>query len=157
MDVLNDSRLSWLVRNAKGIYPEPANPGTTQTLASHWHVPVFGGTQSQIKPRVEAIEKKLKHRNPHLPWEHAERQPWLRFDRTCTHGRFEMDAYRWPDKRKRMGPNGTEVPEDKDNHVPEALGRFFAGHGLIEGNQPVMNDAMGRSGRVHRPRRYARR
>lgn len=155
-DVLNDGRLGWLVRNARGIYPEPADPGATETLSSKWKLPVLGGTQSQIIPRIEAIDAKMKHRNPHLPWEHPERVPWLRFDRTCTHGRYEMDAYRWPDKRKRQGPNGTEVPEDKDNHVPEALGRFFAGHGLIKGTRVTVTDALGRGPKPAR-RRYARR
>lgn len=154
-DVLNDGRLGYLVRNARGIYPEPAEPGTSQTLSEKWHLPVYGGTQSQIKPRIEAIEAKLKHRNPHLPWEHPERVPWLRFDRSCTMSRYEMDAYRWPDKRKRAGPNGTEVPEDKDNHVPEALGRFFAGQGLIKGTQAVLHDALGRGPTPRR--RYGRR
>jgi hypothetical protein len=157
LDVLNDGRLSWLVKNAKGIFPEPADPGATQTLAEYWQVPVLGGTQSEIKPRIEAIEEYLKHQNAHLPWNHEERVPYLRFDRTCTMSRYEMDAYRWPDKRKRMGPNGTEVPEDKDNHVPEALGRFFAGRGLVKGTRTRVSDALGRSGRAQRPRRYARR
>ena len=156
-DVLNDPRLSWLVKNAKGIYPEPADPGATETLCQHWHLPAFGGTQSQIKPRIEAIDERMRHRNPHLSWDHDERQPWLRFDRTCTNSKYEMDAYKWPEKRNRAGPNGTEVPEDKDNHVPEALGRFFAGHGLIKGSRSTVTDAFGRSGRPQRPRRYARR
>lgn len=155
-DVLGDARLSWLLRNVKGIYPEPADPGATETLSQYWRVPVLGGTQSQILPRIEAIEGKLKHRNPHLPWSHEERVPWLRFDRTCTMSRYEMDAYKWPDKRKGAGPNGTEVPEDKDNHVPEALGRFFAGRGLIKGTRSTVTDAFGRSGRPARPRRYRR-
>ena len=152
-DVLNDSRLSWLVKNARGIFPEPADPGATRTLAAKWGLPILGGTQSQIVPRVKAITAKLKHRNPHLPWEHPERVPWLRFDRTCAMSRYEMDAYRWPDKRKKAGPNGTEVPEDKDNHVPEALGRFFAGFGLIKEQRMEV-----RPGVVATPprRRYAR-
>lgn len=157
MDVLGDSRLSWLVRNAKGIFPEPADPGATETLCQHWHLPAFGGTQSQIKPRIEAIDAKMKHRNPHLPWEHPERVPWLRFDRSCTMARYEMDAWKWPDKRQRKGPNGTEVPEDKDNHVPEALGRYFAGQGLLKGTRTNVTDALGRGGPTRRPRRYARR
>lgn len=156
-DVLNDSRLSWLVKNAKGIYPEPADPGATETLCQKWGLPAFGGTQSPLKPRLEAIEKKLRHVNPHLPWEHEERIPLLRFDRSCKYGRYEMDAYKWPDKRRGLGPNGTEVPEDKDNHVPEALGRFFAGHGLIEGTAAVVSDAFGRAGRRAPRRRAVRR
>ena len=157
LDVLNDGRLGWLVRNAKGIYPEPADPGATETLCRLWKLPAFGGTQSEIKPRIEAIEQKLRHRNPHLAWTHDERVPWLRFDRSCTMSRYEMDAYRWPDRRLKNEKNAKDHPLDKDNHVPEALGRFFAGHGLITGTSTRMSDAFGRGSPSTRRRRYARR
>lgn len=157
LDVLNDGRLGWLLKNAKGIYPEPASPGTTETLCQYWHLPSFGGTQSEIEPRLRAINAKLKHRNPHLAWEHDERVPWLRFDRSCVHGRYEMDAYRWPDRRRKQERNAKDHPLDKDNHVPEALGRFFAGHGLIAETATTIQDALGRSGRTRKPRRYVRR
>jgi len=145
-DVLNDSRLSYLVSKARCIYPEPADPGATATLSREWGLPVVGGTGGPLKPRRKAIEHALRFRNPHLEWGNPERVPYLRFDRTCTYGRYEMDAWKWPDKR-RAHTTGPQEPEDKDNHVPEALGRFFAGHGLITGSQTVINDAMGRTGR----------
>jgi hypothetical protein len=155
-DVLADSRLSYLVSKARCIYPDPADPGASQTLSKHWGVPVQGGTGGKLKGRREAIEKCLKFRNPHLPWGNPERVPSLRFDRTCVMSRYEMDAWRWPDKRK-ASTTGPEEPMDKDNHVPEALGRFFAGHGLVTGNRVVVNDALGRSGRAVSGRRRARR
>jgi hypothetical protein len=145
-DVLADSRLGYLVSKAKGIYPEPADPGASQTLSRAWGLPLFGGTGGPLKGRRLAIEKHLKFRNPHLPWDHPERVPWLRFDRTCVMSRYEMDAWRWPDKRK-QSRDAPEEPMDKDNHVPEALGRFMAGHGLVDGMRPTMHDALGRSGR----------
>jgi hypothetical protein len=145
-DVRNDSRLSYLVSKARCIYPEPADPGATATLAREWGLPVQGGTGGPLKGRRTAIEHALRFRNPHLEWGHPERVPYLRFDRTCTYSRYEMDNWRWPDKRK-ASTTGPEEPEDKDNHVPEALGRFFAGHGLVKGSQTVINDAMGRTGR----------
>lgn len=144
-DILNDNRLSWLVGKARIIYPDPADPGASQTLSKHWGVPVGGGTGGRLKGRREAIEKALKFRNPHLEWGNPERVPNLRFDRSCTMARYEMDAWRWPDKRK-SATTGPEEPMDKDNHVPEALGRFFAGHGLVQGNRPTMHDGMGRAG-----------
>lgn len=144
-DVLADNRLSYLVSKARGIYPEPADPGATQTLAKHWHLPVFGGTGGPLKGRRLAIEKLLKFRNAHLPWGHPERVPWLRFDRTCTYSRYEMDAWRWPEKRK-AATTGPEEPMDKDNHVPEALGRFMAGHGLVDGSRVTISDSLGRGG-----------
>lgn len=132
-DVLRDPRLSRLLGFCQGMFPEPADPGTTEMLSDTWKVRVLGGTGGEIMPRVRGIMAKLKYRNPHLPWGHPERVPWLRFDRSCVMSRYEMDAYRWPDKRKTVGTNGPEQPQDKDNHVPEALGRFFAGMGLAAG------------------------
>jgi hypothetical protein len=131
-DVLADPRLARLVGFARGLYPEPADPGATATLAKKWKVNILGGTGGEILPRIRGIMKKLKYRNPHLPWGHPERVPWLRFDRSCQYSRYEMDAYRWPEKRKEAHGGGPENPMDKDNHVPEALGRFFAGHGLSD-------------------------
>jgi len=130
-DVLKDPRLNNLLRFAKGLYPDPADPGATRTLEDKWKVPSIGGTGGELKKRLKGIEKKLQYRNPHLPWGHPERVPWLRFDRSCTYGRYEMDAYKWPERRKNAG-KGPEHPEDKDNHVPEALGRFFAGYGWAQ-------------------------
>lgn len=125
-DVLEDARLGPLVRQARALYPDPADPAASATLSQRWRVPVMGATGGRLKSRLELIEKWLKIPNAHLPYGHPERVPRLRFDRSCKDGKFEMAAYRWPDRRKTQGT--VEVPEDKDNHVPEALGRFFAGH-----------------------------
>lgn len=140
-DVLKDPRLSMLLRYAKGIYPDPADPGASRTLSDAWRVPILGGTGGELKPRLKGIERKLKYRNAHLPWDHPERVPWLRFDRTCTMARYEMDAYRWPDRKK--DAKGPQLPQDKDNHVPEALGRFFAGFGLADHSTPEVHAGVG--------------
>lgn len=131
-DVLRDGRLRMLVEKAVGLYPDPADPAATATVAEAWRVPVLGGTGGELKPRIDAINMKLKHKNPHLDWNNPERVPWLRFDRSCVESHREMDAYRWPDKRKEAGKNGPEHPLDKDNHTVEALGRFMAGHGITK-------------------------
>ncbi len=147
-DVLEDPRLRVLLRYAQGIYPDPADPGATRTLSEAWKVPDLGGTSgSTIKSRLKGIERKLRFRNDHLPWGHPERVPWLRFDRTCTYSKYEMDAYKWPDKRRYTGGNQPENPEDKDNHVPEALGRFFAGYGLADVGAAETTSAYGKPGR----------
>ena len=151
-DVLSDSRLSYLVSKAQAIYPEPADPGATATLSKAWGVPVRGGTGGPLKGRRLAIEHALRFKNPHLPWDNPERVPFLRFDRTCAMSRYEMEEWRWPEKRK-ASTTGPEEPQDKDNHVPEALGRFFAGHGLVKGTEVIVHDGMGRTGRrSYRPR-----
>lgn len=38
----------------------------------------------------------------------------------------EMNAYRYPQSRNELNEN--ELPMKKDDHAPEALGRFFAGY-----------------------------
>ena len=152
-DVLRDSRLGMLLKYARGIFPDPADPAASQTLSKHWGVPLLGGTGGPLKARLNGIIRKLKYRNAHLPWGHPERVPWLRFDRTCTYSRYEMGAYRWPEKRRdhRQGP---QLPEDKDNHVPEALGRFFAGYGwALDDNTTISQGAV----RAAPPRRRRRR
>jgi hypothetical protein len=153
-DVLEDPRLRVLLRYAEGIFPDPADPGASRTLSENWKVPVLGGTSgSTIKSRIKGIERKLKYRNDHLPWGHPERVPWLRFDRTCTYSRYEMGAYKWPEKRKATRSGQPENPEDKDNHVPEALGRFFAGYGLADVGAAETSSAYGKPrGRVRRGR-----
>lgn len=151
-DVLNDTRLSTLVRLARGIYPDPADPGATETLAQAWQLPILGGTGGELKKRIEAIELKLKDKNPHLEYDNPERRPWLRFDKSCSNARREMDAYRWPDKRVDKEKNNKDHPLDKDNHVPEALGRFMAGHGFTRDGQMSITQAV-----QHRPRRAVRR
>lgn len=151
-DVLNDSRLRTLVSQAVGLYPDPADPGATETVSEAWRVPVLGNTGGELKLRIEAIQQKLRDKNHHLEFTNPERHPWLRFDRSCVNARREMDAYRWPDKRKEAGKNGPEHPMDKDNHVPEALGRFFAGHGLTKSGTMTVTQAVQR-----RPRKGVRR
>lgn len=138
LDVLEDPRLEPLARAAVGLYPDPEDPGASETLSRRWRVPVLGGTGGPLKLRLAAIEKALRPRNAHLPWGHPERQPQLLVDRSCVYLRKEMDAYAWPEKR-RIGAT-TDQPKDEDNHAPEALGRFYAGHGYT-GSAPIISEA----------------
>jgi hypothetical protein len=126
-DVLQDERLGRLVAQAKVLFPDPEDPGATKTLSEGWKVAVGGSTGGPLIDRIRAIQGTLKQRNRHLPWGHAERAPQLLVDRSCVEMIREMDAYSWPKLRKQT--KGPEQPQDKDNHTPEALGRFFAGYG----------------------------
>lgn len=126
-DVLKDERLGRLVQKAKILFPDPEDPGATATLCDGWHVPAASGTGGPLIDRIRAIQGTLKQRNRHLPWGHEERAPLLLADRSCVEFAREMDAYSWP--RLRRNVRGPQNPQDKDNHAPEALGRFFAGYG----------------------------
>jgi terminase large subunit-like protein len=156
MDVKTDPRMGRLLNFARGLFPDPADPAATEELSKMWGVPVMGGTGGELKARRLGIEKKLSFRNPHLPWDHPERVPWLRFDRTCTMARYEMDAWRWPDKRKTTRTDAPEQPMDKDNHVPEALGRFFAGFGWAHNTDTVIQKNIVHQSAPRRRRRPAR-
>lgn len=111
-------------------YPDPASPGETKTLERLLKVKHRGGTGGEIRYRVDAIRAALKERNTHLPNGHDDRHPMLMFDRKCVRTIADMLNYRYPEKRTQVqvDSNSPENPMKKDDHGPEALGRFFAGH-----------------------------
>jgi hypothetical protein len=87
----------------------------------------MGGTGGLRKDRINMIRKWLKVQNQHLPDGHVDRQPKLFVDRhQCPNLLREMDAYRYAEN-KSESRNDPEEPMKKDDHTPEALGRFFAG------------------------------
>lgn len=117
-----------LTRKLVGIYPDPAAPDDANILRRTLDVPTYGNTGGELKTRLGLIRSALKLRPSHLPDGHPEKLPDLLIDRSCTKLIWEMrEGYRWPE-RKSDTKNDSELPMDKDNHGPEALGRFFKGH-----------------------------
>lgn len=125
-----------LCRVATKLFPDPADPAASHTLSEKLRVTVQGGTGGEQKTRLELIRKWLKDENDHLPhpapeemqnYDYYGRRPRLLVNPKCKHLIYEMDAYRYP-KSKNEETNEKEKPMDKDDHAPEALGRFFAGH-----------------------------
>lgn len=109
-------------------YPDPASPGDTRILEEKLKIRGRGGTGGELRWRVDAIRAALKERNTHLPESHQDRMPALMFDRKCTKTINDMLNYRYPEKRTQVDTNTPENPMKKDDHGPEALGRFYAGH-----------------------------
>lgn len=109
-------------------YPDPASPGDTKRLEKLLKVKSKGNTGGELRLRLDAIRKGLNIRNRHLPMGHPDRVPWLAFDRKCVNTISDMLNYRYPEKRTQQDGNAPEVPMKKDDHGPEALGRFYAGH-----------------------------
>jgi len=124
--VIDDPQLGPLVPKIAAIYPDPEDPGATATLRLRWKTKSAGGTGGELKNRIRLIRDALKVQNTHLQFGHPDRQPKMLIDRSCTNLRREMDAYRYPDVNTK-GPS-QENPLKKDDHAPEALSRFFAGH-----------------------------
>lgn len=111
-----------------GFYPDPASPGDTRVLENKLKVKAKGGTGGELPPRLDAIRAALKDRNSHLAYGHPDRVPALQFDRKCTRTIQDFLNYRYPEKRTQVDTNAPELPMKKDDHGPEALGRFYAGH-----------------------------
>ena len=114
--------------NCLAFYPDPSSPGDSKFLSDRLRVPSKGGTGGEIKHRLEMIRQWLRPLYPHHPDDHPEQRPKLMVDRSCTNTVREFLDYRYPDKRDQQDKNAPENPLKKDDHAPEALGRFFAGY-----------------------------
>jgi hypothetical protein len=127
-------------RGTRAIYPDPASPSDSATLARRLRVPAAGGTGGPIPERIKLIRRALREQPAHLPAGDPERKPHLYVDRSCRHMISEMEAYRYPDSPA-SGINAPEIPLAKDNHTPEALGRFYAGYFGLSGNGSRVSQA----------------
>lgn len=119
------SRIAW-ARAATKFYPDPASPGDSAVLSSKLKVPFDGATGGPLKERLEAIRQALKVGPEHAKPE--EQAPKLLIDRSCVGLIQEMNDYRYPDSKEESLRAEPEEPLDKDNHGPEALGRFYRGY-----------------------------
>ncbi len=130
------------------IYGSPNEPSDNNTLSRVLNKRVMTNTGGEIRQRLALIRKALKPRPFELPDDHPEKLPQLTIDRSCTKLIWEMrEGYRWPERRSEAR-NDSEIPLDKDNHGPEALGRFFKGK--MERLEP---DRRSRQSRVRARRR----
>lgn len=108
-------------------YPDPASPGDTRILENTLKVRARGNTGGELQHRIDAIRKSLKEINTHVPRGHVDRRPQLMIDRSCTMCIYEFNEYRYPEKVEQSSVKSQELPMKKDDHTPEALGRFFKG------------------------------
>lgn len=109
-------------------YPDPASPGDSRVLEQKLRIRAAGGTGGELRHRIDAIRKALKESPTHVPRGHLDRRPQLMIDRSCVKTIHEFGEYRYPDKVEQSSVKSQELPMKKDDHTPEALGRFFAGH-----------------------------
>lgn len=111
------------------IYVDPASPGDTNVLENRLRVKSVGGTGGEIKDRLRLIRKQLEipRELKHLPDGHVDKLPKLFVDpRKCPNFVREFNDYRYPESKDERNDN--ESPMKKDDHTPEALGRFMAGY-----------------------------
>lgn len=117
-----------LTQHVREIYVDPSSPDDASILRRHLKLPTRSNTGGEIKLRLQLIRSALKTRPEHLPEDHPERLPGLMVDESCKQLIWEMrEGYRWPENHS-DSRNDSEIPQDVDNHGPEALGRFFKGH-----------------------------
>lgn len=110
-------------------YPDPAAPGDSRVLADKLKIRIGSGTGGELKDRLRLIRKHLDvdPRVAHLAEGHPERLPKLFIDPDkCPNLVREMNDYRYPETKDEK--NEAELPMKKDDHAPEALGRFFMGY-----------------------------
>lgn len=113
--------------SVKAFFPDPASPGDTKILEEILKIPARTGTGGELKDRLDAIRKALKESPLHVPRGHVDRRPQLMFDRSCTMCIYEFQEYRYPEMKEQSSVPSQELPMKKDDHTPEALGRFFKG------------------------------
>lgn len=126
------------------LFPDPEDPGSSRHLANKLHLKVRGNTGGLVRDRIDLIRMHLKRIPAHLPNDHPEKQPKLFVDRKCVNLIREMDAYRYPDNKREQDRNNPENPLKKDDHTPEALGRFFMGYfgvGSLSGRKTELSTA----------------
>ncbi|QXO13659.1 terminase [Gordonia phage DumpTruck] len=132
-------------RDVRGFFPDPASPGDTRILSNKLKVRSYTGTGGELRHRIDAIRKALKEAPLHVPRYvnmpneppefHEDRRPNLLIDRKCKMTIHEFGEYRYPDKVEQSSVKSQELPMKKDDHTPEALGRFYAGYfGTPQGN-----------------------
>lgn len=130
-------------------YPDPEDPSATKVLEEKLGIRGMTGTGGELRIRLNLIRVALKRGRTDLR-ANRDRQlryaledglayseqpdvwrPQLMIDRSCRNLRREMEAYRYPEAKDGNVETSVakyENPLKKDDHAPEALGRFFKGY-----------------------------
>lgn len=112
----------------KFIYPDPASPSDTAVVEQMLQVVGMTGTGGPIQDRLELIRRWLKPKvDDRVSMESGVWKPKLMVDRSCVNVVREFSEYRYPESVSEVR-EASENPMKKDDHTPEALGRFFAGY-----------------------------
>lgn len=104
-------------------FPDPAEPDRTRELSEILQVAAGRGTGGRLNDRLEWTRRFLK------PLRSGDGYG-LTVHRKCKNFIREHSQYRYPDTAAtaaEKGKNAPELPEKKDDHTPEALGRLMVG------------------------------
>lgn len=123
--------------NLRQFYPDPASPGDTRAIEKRFRIKGMRGTGGDLSTRLRMIRAALKVRHVELEPDDPLRKPRLIINRRCKETIRDFNDYRYPksvseaaeakdyDSRRTTGI--PENPMKRDDHAPEALGRFYAG------------------------------
>lgn len=120
-----------LATPALGFYPDPAEPDRTREIQMRLGIRALSPGSLEIQDRLEWIRRFLKFHPAHLPADHPERLPGLTINRRCVNTIREFNDYRYQETAEQASARGRRAPENpmkKDDHTPEAIGRFCSGH-----------------------------
>jgi hypothetical protein len=103
-------------------FPDPAEPDRTREISDTLRLTAGRRTGGPIDDRLEWIRRFLKP----VP---STGGPGLTVNRKCVNFIREHGQYKYPDAAKAIekGRAAPELPEKKDDHTPEALGRLMVG------------------------------
>jgi hypothetical protein len=142
-DILEDPNLNYMLPYARMLYPDPEDPGASATLSDKWKVAIGGNTGGMLQDRLDLIRRWVGIGPEFIEFnkDHPDWIPRLVVDRSCKNLIREMQDYRYPETKSEL--NGHENPMKKDDHAPEALGRFFGGHysHTVSGNKARQSTA----------------
>jgi hypothetical protein len=140
---------AYLARNGRTneryryFYPDPSEPDDTHTLSNALRIPSRSNTGGALSIRLELIRNWLKNPGRGMTASGIYHpRPRLMIDRKCRNLIREMNDYRYPETKEEATRNPKDEPMDKDNHGPEALGRFMRGmYGKVEKRRTRMRQA----------------
>lgn len=111
-------------RTIREFFPDPAEPDRTREISQLLQLKAGRGTGIALEDRLEWIRRKLK------PGAVGSAEPALTVHRRCKNVIREFSQYKYPEtaeKAAERGRSAPELPQKKDDHTPEALGRLFSG------------------------------
>ena len=109
-----------------GFYPDPASPGDSRALEAALRIRAQSGTGGELETRLRYIRAALKPDSGLSV--SGEPMPRLLIARRCVNTIREFSDYPYPETRADSTSAPNEKPLKRDDHTPEALGRFFAGY-----------------------------
>jgi hypothetical protein len=114
-------------RTVRQFFPDPAEPDRTRELANRLHIKPYNRGSIELVDRIEWIRRSLK---PASVDDGPIKGVKLTINRRCSNLIREMNDYRYKETAEKASEKGRSAPEkplSKDDHAPEALGRFFSG------------------------------